>query len=81
MENDLLKRITMNPDVCFGKPSIRNKRYPVEVILDLLSAGMTTEEILEDYPDLEKEDIQACLAFASKLVRVNSTSKVIKVAA
>ena len=81
MQQELLKRITINPNVCFGKPTIRNKRYPVEMILDLLSAGMTTEEILEDYPDLEKEDIHACLTFASSLVRVNSTSKVIKVAA
>lgn len=72
MENELLKRITLNPNVCFGKPTIRNMRYPVETMLDLMSAGMTTEEILEDYPDLEKEDLQACLLFASKLVKVNS---------
>ncbi len=51
-------------------------RYPVEMILDLLSAGMTQEEILMDYPDLENEDIQACLLFASKLIQVNSISKV-----
>lgn len=77
MENDLLKRITLNPKVCFGKPTIRNMRYPVETMLDLMSAGMTTEEILEDYPDLEKEDLQACLLFASKLVKVNSINKII----
>lgn len=64
MENDLLKRITLNPKVCFGKPTIRNMRYPVETMLDLMSAGMTTEEILEDYPDLEKEDLQACRIFS-----------------
>lgn len=58
---DLLKRITMNPKLSFGKPTIRNKRYPVEIMLDLLAAGMTVEEILEDYPDLEKEDFQACI--------------------
>lgn len=63
MKNDLLKRITINPNVCHGKPTIRNKRYPVETMLDLMSAGMTTEEILEDYPDLEKEDLQACVKF------------------
>ena len=63
-EEELLKRITINPDICFGKPTIRNMRYPVEMVLDLLSAGMTTEEILEDYPRLEREDIQACLVFA-----------------
>ena len=48
MEEDLLKRITLNPKVCFGKPTVRNMRYPVELILDLMSAGMTSEEILED---------------------------------
>ncbi|MFN7117349.1 MAG: DUF433 domain-containing protein [Saprospiraceae bacterium] len=76
-QQNLLDRITLNPDVCFGKPTIRNMRYPVEMILDLLSAGMTHEEILQDYPDLEEEDIKATLLFASKLVKVNSISKVI----
>ena len=77
MKDDLLKRITLNPEVCFGKPTVRNMRYPVEMLLDLMSAGMTTEEILEDYDDLEKEDLQACLLFASKLVKVNSINQVI----
>jgi uncharacterized protein (DUF433 family) len=72
----LLDRITINPNILFGKPSIRNMRYPVVLILDLLSAGMTNSEILEDYPDLEKEDIQACLAFAASLARVSSIMKV-----
>ncbi len=75
-EKDLLNRITINPNVSFGKPTIRNMRYPVEVILDLLSAGMTTQELLEDYPDLEEEDIRACLAFAAKLLRVKSIIQV-----
>ncbi|MCY7374582.1 MAG: DUF433 domain-containing protein [Pyrinomonadaceae bacterium] len=77
MEENLLKRITLNPNVCFGKPTIRNMRYPVETMLDLMSAGMTTKEILDDYPDLEKEDLQACLLFAGKLVKVNSINKII----
>lgn len=77
MEDELLKRITINPDICFGKPTVRNMRYPVEMILDLLSAGMKNEEILKDYPDLEEKDIQACLLFASKLVKVNSINSVI----
>jgi len=77
MKDDLLKRITLNPKVCFGKPTIRNKRYPVEIMLDLMSAGMTIEELLEDYPDLEREDFQACLLFASKLMKVNSIQDVI----
>ena len=76
-DSNLLERITQNPNICFGKPTIRNMRYPVEMILDLLSAGMTTEELLEDYPDLEKADIWACLAFASKLVQVKSIHKVL----
>ncbi len=77
MEKSLLNRITILPDVCFGKPTIRGLRYPVELILDLLSAGMTEREILEDYPDLQPEDIRACLLFASRLIKVNSIEKVI----
>ena len=65
MEKELMKRITLNPDVCFGKPTLRGMRYTVELILDLLSAGMTNQELLEDYPGLEEEDIKACLLFAS----------------
>jgi uncharacterized protein (DUF433 family) len=76
-EKELLSRITINPSISFGKPSIRNMRYPVEVILDLLSAGMTNQEILEDYSDLEEADIRACLAFASKLLKVKSIEQVI----
>lgn len=74
MEN-LLNRITLNPDICHGKPTIRNKRYTVELILDLLSAGMTEAEILADYPALEREDIQACLAYASKITKTKSYIK------
>lgn len=74
--NTLLSRITLNPDVCHGKPTIRNMRYPVELILDLLSSGMTNEEILDDYPALEGDDIRACLAFASRLTKVKSVHRV-----
>ena len=56
-----LERITINPEICHGKPSIRNMRWPVEVILDMLSSGMTIPEILEDHLELEKEDIITCL--------------------
>lgn len=76
MENTLLNRITLNPDVCHGKPTIRNKRYPVELILDLLSAGMTHQEIIADYPALEEEDILAALTYASRLARVKSIHRV-----
>ncbi|MEM6261116.1 MAG: DUF433 domain-containing protein [Bacteroidota bacterium] len=72
----LLERITLNPEILFGKPSIRNMRYSVEMILDLLGAGMTIEELLEDYPDLERDDILACLLFASRLVSVKSVHQV-----
>jgi uncharacterized protein (DUF433 family) len=55
-------------------------RYPVELILDLLAAGMTNSEILEDYPDLEEKDIQACLQFAAQLSKIGSVTKTIKAA-
>ena len=61
MDNPLLQRITHNPNICHGKPCIRGLRYPVEFILELLSSGMTTEEILADYDDLESKDILAVL--------------------
>ena len=67
---DLMSRITINPDVCHGKPCIRGLRYPVETILELLSSGMSVEDILADYEDLEREDILAALAFAAQLSRV-----------
>jgi uncharacterized protein (DUF433 family) len=63
-----LDRITIDPDVCNGKPVIRGLRITVESILDYLSAGETPEEILRQYPMLEPEDIAACLAFASRLM-------------
>ncbi len=72
-----LKRITINPDICHGKPTIRNLRYPVENMLEHLSAGMTTDEILKDYPDLEKEDILACLAYASNITKVKSMHRLV----
>jgi uncharacterized protein (DUF433 family) len=66
----LIERITVDPEICHGKPCIRGLRYPVETILELLSAGMTVEEILADYEDLEREDILAALAFAARLSQV-----------
>ena len=66
-----LERITINPEICHGKPSIRNMRWPVEVILDMLSSGMTIPEILEDHKELEKEDIVACLDYAKLLMSGN----------
>ena len=69
-KRNLLDRISTNPSICHGKPCIRGLRYPVDMILELLSSGMTTEEILADYDDLEHEDILAVLAFAARLSQV-----------
>lgn len=73
----LLKRITVNPAICHGKPCIRDLRYPVEVILELLSSGMTNDEILADYEDLEYADILASLAFATRLSQVKRLEAVL----
>ena len=67
---DLHTRITIDPTICHGKPCIRGLRYPVETILELLSSGMTHEEILDDYADLEEGDILAALDFAARLSQV-----------
>ena len=56
-----LSRITIDSDICHGKPCVRHMRWPVEVVLDLVASGMSTEEILMDHPELEWEDITACL--------------------
>lgn len=71
MEN-LINRITLDSEICHGKPTIRGLRYPVENMLELMAAGMSIEELLADYPDLEREDFLACLTYASKLVQVKS---------
>ena len=62
------ERITINPSICHGKPCIRGMRWPVEVVLDLLASEMTIAEILEDHPELETDDIKACLEYAKILV-------------
>lgn len=63
-------RITIDPEVCHGKPCIRGLRYPVENVLEWLASGMSIEEILADYEDLEREDILATLAFAARLTHI-----------
>jgi len=70
MTDLISQRITSDPDICHGKPCIRGIRYPVENVLEWLSSGMSVEEILEDYQDLEREDIMAVLAFASRLAQI-----------
>ena len=77
MEEDLLKRITVDPKMCHGKPVIRGMRYPVVNILELMAAGMTHEEILADYEDLEEADLQACLMFAAKLASVKTIGSLV----
>ena len=62
----LLSRIAINPNVCFGKPCIRGHRIWVSLILDFLASGMTIEEVIKEYPDLEQADIFACLAYNDK---------------
>ena len=66
---ELLNRISINPNICFGKPCIRGHRIWVSLILDLLAGGMTTQEIIEDYPGLTADDIQACLAYGAEMAR------------
>ena len=74
----LIERITTHPDVCHGKPCIRGLRYPVDMILELLSGGASHEELLADYDDLEPEDILAALAFAARLSQVKRVQAVIR---
>ncbi|MYC34825.1 MAG: DUF433 domain-containing protein [Chloroflexi bacterium] len=66
--HELLKRITARPDVFGGRPIVRDMRISVELILSLLSQGATTDELLDDYPGLEPEDIRACVAYAHAVI-------------
>lgn len=74
---ELLNRITVNPAIAFGKPTIRGLRYSVEWLLETLSSGMSTEEILADYEDLEHADIQAALLYAARLSQVKRMNLVL----
>ncbi|AWM34969.1 DUF433 domain-containing protein [Hymenobacter nivis] len=67
---NLSSRITVNPEICHGKPIVRGMRWPVVVLLDLLASGMTNEEILEEHPELEREDLSAVLEY-NKLNSLN----------
>ena len=69
METSLLSRITLNPNVGHGKPTIRNKRYLVESLLAYLAGGDTIDDLLTTFPDLEREDLLACLQFAGSTAR------------
>jgi uncharacterized protein (DUF433 family) len=76
MQEELINRITIDPDICHGKPTIRGLRYPINNMLELLASGMTIKELLEDYPDLEEADFLACLAYAAKLTQVKSIYRI-----
>ena len=71
-----LDRITIDVNVCHGSPTIRGLRYPVEMIIDLLASGMSIDEVLDDYADLERDDVFAALEYAAKLTRVRSIAAV-----
>lgn len=66
---ELLQRITIDPDICFGKPCIRGHRIWVSLILDLLASGATIQEILREYPGLEEADVLACIAYGAEMTR------------
>ncbi|MCY4430077.1 MAG: DUF433 domain-containing protein [Rhodospirillales bacterium] len=74
--DDLLQRITARPDVFGGKPIIRNRRVSVELILSLLAQGVSPNEILDDYPELQVEDIRACAAYARAVLARDSLATV-----
>ncbi len=65
-------RITIDPNICHGKPCIRGLRYPVENVLEWLAGGMTIDDILGDYEDLERDDILAALSYAARLAHIKS---------
>ena len=67
MDNTIISRITLNQEVCQGKPTIRNMRFTVTQMLELVASGMTFEEILEDYSFIERDDILACILYASRI--------------
>ncbi|MEM7064568.1 MAG: DUF433 domain-containing protein [Cyanobacteria bacterium P01_B01_bin.77] len=72
MSSSLLEWITIDPDICHGKPCVRGLRYPVELLLEPVSSGMTHDEILADYDDLEEDNILSVLLFATRLSQVKS---------
>lgn len=72
----LLHRITQKPDIYHGKPTVRGLRYSVDMLLDLMASGMSHKEILADYPDLENDDLLACLEYAARLTQTKSFQRV-----
>jgi uncharacterized protein (DUF433 family) len=74
MENSLLSRITLDPEICHGKPIIRNTRYMVEGIIEYMAGGDSVEDIITEFPELTREDILACLAFAARAIQLKDIS-------
>lgn len=68
----LLSRITIDPEICHGKPVIRGLRYPVESMLEYLSGGDSFDDILAEFPDLERDDLRACIEFANQSLKLRS---------
>lgn len=68
-KDNLLSRISIDPNICFGKPCIRGHRIWVSLILDLLAGGATIDELLEEYPGIERDDILACFAYAAEITK------------
>jgi excisionase family DNA binding protein len=75
-DDDLAARITLDPSVLTGKPVVRGTRIPVQLVLDLLAAGWSTAEIVENYPALTAEDIRACIAYAAEQMRTERVYRV-----
>lgn len=73
---NLLERISISPEILHGKPAIRGMRWSVEMVIDLLGSGISNEEIIEDHPELEKEDILSCLKFAKMYLSGQSIQNV-----
>lgn len=70
--DDLISRITVDPEVCHGKPCVRGLRYPVETILEYLAGGDSIDDVLTEFPDLEREDVLACLEFSRRMLATKS---------
>ena len=66
----LASRITIDPTICHGKPVVRGLRYPVEAILEYLAGGDSFDDVLAEFPDLEREDLQACIQFAARSLKL-----------
>ena len=70
--SEFLSRITIDPEICHDKPAIRHLRYPVESMLEYLIAGDSFKDLIEEFPDLEEDDLRACLEFANQSLKVRS---------